>query len=244
MSTIHLKTFPSVPSLNQAVAELIMTIAGNAIAERGRFVISLSGGQTPRHLYSLLADPDFRNRIDWKNTFVFWGDERCVPVEDDRNNAYEAKKILLTKVDIPVSNIHALPVELPPDEAAIQYEKTLRDFFGDQPLQFDLILLGLGTNGHTASLFPGLQLLNEQAAGIRAEYVEEVNMYRISMTANLINQARNIVFLVSGEEKALVVKEIVTGTGKADQYPARLIKPIQGELYWFLDKAAASLLQS
>lgn len=238
----HLETFVSIQSLNQAAAELMMTISKKAIAERGRFVISLSGGQTPRRLYSLLADPDYHSGIDWKKTHVFWGDERYVPRDDDRNNAQEAKRILLDKVDIPVSNIHAIPVELPPDEAAMQYEKTLRDFFGKEPLQFDLILLGLGTNGHTASLFPGLKLLNEHAEGIRAEYVEEEKMYRISMTADLINHARNIVFLVTGEEKAQVVKELLTGTGQAGHYPARLIKPLQGELYWFLDTGAASLL--
>lgn len=241
-STYHLEIFETVSALNKAAAEFMIAIARKSIAERGRFVISLSGGQTPKHLYALLADPLFSSLIDWENTYVFWGDERCVPLEDERNNAYEANQILLHKVAIPASNVYAIPVNLSPVNAAQEYEQTLRDFFGVEPMLFDLILLGLGKNGHTASLFPGTTLVKEQKEGIREVYVAEENMFRISMTAPLINHARHICFLVTGEDKASIVKEVLSISLQGFNYPAQLIKQSDGELYWFLDQAAASLL--
>jgi 6-phosphogluconolactonase len=241
-STYHLKIFDTATALNKAAAEFIVTIAMQAIAERGRFIISLSGGQTPKNVYALLAEPVFSGRLEWKNIFVFWGDERYVPLDDERNNAYEAKSILLDKVGIPLANVHAIPVNLSPAEAARKYEQTLNDFFGDQLPQFDLVLLGLGENGHTASLFPGTKLINGQAKGIREVYVEEEKMFRITMTAALINQARHIVFLVTGEEKAAIIAKILSNSNQGSNYPAQLIKQPDGELYWFIDHAAASLI--
>ncbi len=240
--TYHLEIFETTNELSNAGAEFIIKLAKEAIIERGRFVISLSGGQTPKNLYTLLAEPSFRNRLDWKNIFIFWGDERCVPLTDEQNNAYEAKSILLDKVEIPISNIHAIPVNLWPAEAARQYELTIKIFFGDEPLRFDLVLLGLGKNGHTASLFPGTKLVNGQVEGIREVYVEEEKMFRITMTAALINQARHILFLVTGNEKAAILEKVLSNTQQGLKYPAQLIKQQDGELYWFIDRASSAFI--
>lgn len=242
-ATYQLKVFETVNLLNQATAELIITIAKKSIAERGRFLISLSGGETPKKLYALLAEPSFSSRIEWENVFVFWGDERCVPLDDERNNAFQAKSILLNKVRIPPSNIHIVPVNFSPAEAASNYEQTISDFFGHLPWKFDLILLGLGKNGHTASLFPGNAIINHQPEGIKKVYVPEEKMFRITMTAALINHARHILFLVAGKEKAAIIDKILSGNHQSLNYPARLIKQPEGELYWFLDGAAASSIR-
>ena len=180
--------------------------------------------------------------MPWKNTFVFWGDERCVPLTDERNNAYHAKILLLDKSDIPSENIFIIPVNLPPAEAASQYENELKDFFKNEVIEFDLILLGLGENGHTASLFPHTDILNEKLAGVRDVYVAEEKAFRVSMTAAMINNAHKILFLVTEEKKAAVLKIVLTGDYQPEVYPAQLINPEKGELYWFTDREAASQL--
>jgi len=244
-----LKVFETVDALNKAAAEYIITIAKKAIAERGKFIISLSGGETPKKIYSLLATPHFCKQIEWNKVFIFWGDERCVSLNDVRNNAYQARLTLLDKIDIPLLNIYSIPVNLPPAEAASTYEKELKAFFGNEAEQstlhakFDLILLGLGENGHTASLFPGTKVINEQTEGIRAVPVEEEKMFRITMTAPLINQAHHILFLVTGENKAEVLKNVLAAPYQPEKYPAQLIKPVNGELAWFVNQEAASLIK-
>ena len=237
-----LKIFQTADELNKAAVEFIIAAAKKAIAMRGKFIISLSGGQTPQKLYSLLSESPYREQVQWEKTFVFWDDERCVPLDDERNNAHCAKFTLLDKIDIPESNIYAIPVNLSPGEAAVKYEKELKYFFGKEALRFDLILLGLGANGHTASLFPKTKVIDEQMEGIRAVYVEEEKMFRVTMTAPLINQARIILFLVTGENKAEILKKVFTVSYRPDQIPAQLIKPGDGELYWFVDGAASSLI--
>jgi 6-phosphogluconolactonase len=241
-STYKLEIFKTVDAFNKAVAEFIIATAEKSIAAKGRFTLSLSGGQTPGSLYQLLAEPAYSERMPWKNTFIFWGDERCVPLDDDRNNAQQAKILLLDKIDIPASNIHIIPVNLSPSEAARQYEKTVKDFFKEEPMRFDLILLGLGENGHTASLFPGTEIIKEQTAGIREVYVEEEKMFRISMTPYLLNLSHNIIFLVTGKSKADIFNTVLHDAYQPDKYPAQLIKPTDGNLYWFVDKEAAALL--
>ncbi len=241
-SQYNLKVYPSVSELNKGAAEFIIAIASKSIAERGRFIISLSGGLTPQKLYALLAELPYREQINWMQTFIFWGDERCVSLNDNRNNAHMAKKILLDKVNIPNSKIHPIPVYLPPAEAAATYEKGLKDFFKDEAPQFDLILLGLGVNGHTASLFPETKVIDDRAEGVRQVYVEEEREFRISMTAPLINRARRILFLVSGDNKAEILKKVLTAPYQPDKFPAQLIKPKDGELCWYVDDSAASLI--
>jgi 6-phosphogluconolactonase len=238
----NLNIFQTTDELNSAAAEVIIEIAKEAIIARGRFTISLAGGQTPLGLYSLLAKLPWRERIDWVRTFIFWGDERYVRFDSDQNNAHQAQSIFLSRIHIPTTNIHPINVNLQPDEAAKDYEKDIRTFFGDDPWRFDLVLLGLGENGHTASLFPGTIVLTEKAEGVRDIYVEEEKMYRITMTAPLINQARQILFLVSGSKKREIVKNILTLPYQPEKFPAQLISPNDGQLHWFVDQAAASML--
>ncbi len=237
----NLQVFETIDALTEAAANLIIDFAQNTIQQRGRFALCLSGGRTPEKLYSLLAQPQFQNKINWAKTFVFWGDERCVPLDDKQNNALMAKLLLLDKVKIPVGNIFPIPVNLSPAEAAKAYEKSLHDFFGKNEPSFDLILLGLGENAHTASLFPDTEVIHELKHWVKEVYVDEVKMFRVTMTAPLINKAHNIAFLVTGAEKAEVMKTILKAPFEPDKYPAQLIKPEQGSLYWLADKGAAAL---
>lgn len=242
--TIHTKhslnVFANVDELNVAAAQFIIKLAKEAIKEHGRFVIALSGGTTPEKLYALLATPEYASQIDWQRTFIFWGDERCVPLNDERNNAHNAKVALLSQVGIPASNIFIMPVNLAPAAAAKKYEKELNAFFGKEKLRFDLTLLGLGENGHTASLFPHTPVLHDDTEGVRDVYVEEDKMHRITLTAPLINRSRNILFLVTGAKKADVLKKIFMAAYEPDKYPAQLIDPVDGDLYWYADQAAAA----
>lgn len=242
-STYNLTIFETTDALNKAAVEFIIAIAKEAIDKRGRFVIALSGGQTPLNLYSLLATPAISEQINWKQTFIFWGDERCVPLNDKRNNAYMAKDVLLNKIAIPLSNIYPIPVNLTPAKAANAYQHQLSNFWGDAAKQFDLILLGMGNNGHTASLFPQSKVLDEKIAGVKEVYVEKEKMYRITFTAPLINQARNVLFLVTGNQKADMLNTVLNAAKQPHKYPAQLIEPSNGKLWWFVDKEAAILLK-
>ena len=238
----NLEVFEDAEAFNNAAAEFIISAAEKSVANKGKFSLSLSGGKTPESLYKLLAEPAYIKRMPWKNTFVFWGDERCVPLTDERNNAYHAKILLLDKTDIPSENIFIIPVNLPPADAALKYEKELKEFFKNGQMQFDLILLGLGENGHTASLFPHTDILNEESVGVRDVYVAEDKVFRVSMTAPFINNAHQILFLVTGRKKSSVLKTVLTGEYQPKTYPAQLINPEKGELYWFTDREAASQL--
>ncbi len=239
----QLRIFANPTALCESVAHWIIKLANAAVAERGRFSISLSGGSTPGQLHALLATPLYRNQMPWAHTFVFWGDERCVPLDDDRNNAFVAKNILLDKVAIPAENVFVTPVNLEPAAAAAAYDATIRHFFGEgNPLEFDLIFLGLGDNGHTASLFPGTLIVHEKAIGVREIFVAEVDMFRVTMTAGLINSARHVAFLVTGAGKAIMLNNILHADFDPDYLPAQLIQPSPGDLHWFVDEAAAKLL--
>jgi 6-phosphogluconolactonase len=228
--------------LAKAAAEFIVKVANEAIDASGRFVISLSGGHTPETLYSLLCTEPYQGRIAWDKIFFFWGDERCVPAIDEQNNAHMAKVLLLDHVDVPQSNIYPVQVDLPPEKAAAAYENSIKQFFGSKEPCFDLILLGLGENGHTASLFPGTDVLNDHIDLVKEVFVAEQKMFRITMTAKLINKARNIVFLVAGDGKAEILRTVLNAPYQPDKYPAQLIKPVDGNLYWYVDSKAANLL--
>ncbi len=236
----HITIFKNADALSEAACKFIIDTAKRSIEERGKFVIALSGGRTPEKLFDLLAQPEFEQQMDWTRTFLFWGDERCVATNDKRNNFYAAKFTLLNKIVVPVLNVHPIPVDLSPVNAAFAYEKTIKQFFGEEEQRFDLILLGLGENGHTASLFPMTDVLHEQEHLVKEVYVEEQDLFRVTMTAPLINQARNILFLVTGKEKADVLHSIFTLPHQPDTYPAQLIQPTDGKLYWYADEAAAA----
>jgi 6-phosphogluconolactonase len=228
--------------LSQAAAMLFFELAGRAISERGRFSVVLSGGETPRRLYEILATQPFRERICWDDIHVFWSDERCVPEDDPRNNARMARQALLDHVHLPADHIHPIRCDQSPQQAALSYEKELQGFFGSQPPIFDLVLLGLGENGHTASLFPHTPVLNEQKRWVAEVYIAELDMYRVTLTAPLINQANQVIFLVCGLEKASVLQYVLEGAYQPHELPAQLIRPNGAHPIWLVDKAASQKL--
>lgn len=227
-------------------AEKIVAIAQEAIQKNGRFSFALSGGQTPKGVYSVLASAKFKDRIDWKKVHIFWGDERPVVSTHPDSNFRMAKETLLDAVGIPSGNIHRIGSEEDPMLAAQQYEDDLRDFFdladGDFPA-FDLILLGMGDDGHTASLFPESEALAIKDRLVVDNYVKKLNSHRITMTFPVINNARNILFLVSGSSKSKMIQQILGNNKTLDALPAQLVIPSHGSLCWFLDKDAAADLK-
>jgi 6-phosphogluconolactonase len=204
--------------------------------------VLLAGGETPRRTYEILAGEPFRSRVPWSGGHVFWGDERCVPYEDPRSNAGNAKRLLLDQVFLPETQIHPIRCDISPRLAAAAYEKKLREFFACGTPRFDLVFLGLGADGHTASLLPKTAVLTERQRWGAEVFSAGEGLYRVSLTVPVINRAAVIVFLVSGTGKAVVVREVLEGRPDPHQVPAVLIKPDDGELFWLLDRAAARLL--
>jgi 6-phosphogluconolactonase len=243
--------FPDSDSLSRGAADFIAESAMQAIAVHGRFTVALCGGNTPRPVYARLATSEYRDRLDWPRVQIFFGDERCVPPDDLQSNYLMARSALLNQVPIPPENIHRMRGEDDPEQAAGAYAKELQNTFGGDaavggpPVQgFDLILLGLGDNGHTASLFPGLAAVTEKKHWVMAQYVEVVGMWRLTLTPVVINAARRVVFLVSGPNKAGVVQEVLEGPYLPVVLPAQSIRPDSGELHWLLDAAAAARIKA
>lgn len=237
--TPNVQVFSTPEALSEGAAKFIIELAQQSVADKGRCIIALSGGSTPERLFQLFAQSPYNTLLPWQHIYFFWGDERCVPLDDKRNNAYQAKQLLLDKINVPAKNIFRIPTNLSPAEAADQYEESIKQLFGDEPPRFDLILLGMGDNGHTASLFPHTSVLHEEARMVKEVYIEEVSMYRVTMTAPLINLAHYIVFLVTGANKAAMLKTVLQGAYKPELYPAQLIDPVDGTLLWMVDEAAA-----
>jgi 6-phosphogluconolactonase len=235
--------FDNADQLCKAAAAYIAELSEKEILRKGKFTIALSGGNTPRKLYELLAQPPYSKSMNWKNIFVFWGDERDLPQGDENNNSHMAFVALLNHIHIPAENIFPIPVNFEPERAASSYEETLLTFFKSPLPEFDLILLGLGDNGHTASLFPYTPILKENKRLVKEVFIKELDMFRISFTASLINNAAHILFLVTGNEKADILKTIFSGKKDPEKYPVELIKIKKGKPDWFLDKAAASQLK-
>ncbi|RNC67950.1 MAG: 6-phosphogluconolactonase [Desulfuromonadales bacterium] len=234
--------YADLDALSRAAAELFASQALKAVKERGRFVVLLAGGETPRHTYELLAEEPFRGLVPWEEVHVFWGDERCVSAGDPRSNARMARLALLDRVPIPPEQIHPVAGARPPRQAAEEYEALLRAFFATAPPRFDLIFLGLGDDGHTASLFPGSAALEERERWTAVTQRPGDAIHRVTLTAPLINQAALVAFLVAGGGKAAVLSELLETPPGPDLLPARLIRPVKGELLWFVDREAASLL--
>jgi 6-phosphogluconolactonase len=237
-----IRVFNDLEALSLAAAEMFAELANQAIATRGRFCVALSGGNTPRRLYEVLANTPVQERIHWESVHVFWGDERCVPADDPRSNFRMARKILLNHVPVPANQIHSIQGDLSPALAAAQYETELRDFFKDQPPVFDLVLLGLGENAHTASLFPHTLVLDEKEHWVKEVFVAEGGMYRVTLTAPLINQAKEVIFLVNGVDKALALQSVLEGAYQPHELPAQLIRPNGAHPIWLVDKAASHKL--
>jgi len=242
---VEIRTLTTPQELFAAAAEEVVRAANDAVAQRGRFTIALAGGSTPKSLYNLLAT-NARTTLPWDRMFFFWGDERHVPPTDPESNYRMVEEAMLSKVPVPPGNVFRIKTENPEAAAAAEdYEKAIRKFFGLEPGQFprfDLILLGMGPDGHTASLFPGTAALQEKSRLVVANWVEKMKTHRISLTLPVLNEARCVTFLVSGTDKAPALKAVLEENVPSEQYPAKLVKPSDGKLIWLIDRAAASQL--
>jgi 6-phosphogluconolactonase len=211
------------------------------VDERGRFIIALSGGGTPKPIYARLASPDYRDRMAWEKVHIFFGDERCVPPDDARSNYRMVREAWLDHSPIPAANIHRIRAEDDPSLEAQRYEQDIAGRFRSARLPaFDLVLLGMGENGHTASLFPGTAVLRETVRWVVAQYVEVMTAWRVTFTAPLINAARHVAFLAEGAGKAQMLRNVLEGPYQPDVWPSQLIQPVSGELHWLVDAAAAA----
>lgn len=235
-----------VVSLDEAfirkAADQFVAAAKQSIAERGRFSVALSGGGTPKPIYGALAEPEYRDQIDWTRVDLFWGDERHVPPDDPDSNYRMVKEVLIDRVPIPNENVYRVPAEMEIRMAAFSYEETLRDYFEGEWPAFDLLFLGMGADGHTASLFPHSAGLNEEQRWFIANYAPERETWRLTLSKKAINAARRIVALVRGAGKAEMLKAVLTGPKQPDEMPIQLIHPEGGEMLWLVDDAAARLL--
>ena len=238
-----LHIYSNVDALLSSLADFVVEKAKQAIQNDGRFSFVLSGGSSPKKLFELLASQGYRDKIEWDKVFFFFGDERYVPSDHVDSNFLMAKKTLFDSVNISPGQIFKINTSLPPAGSASAYENDIRAYFGSRSLSFDLVLLGLGDNSHTASLFPHTKVLHEKDALVKEEFIEEVKMYRITLTAPLINKAKQIAFLVYGPGKAEAVRHILEDKHNIEEYPAQLIHPQTGELHWFLDESAAKNLK-
>jgi 6-phosphogluconolactonase len=230
--------FTDEASLIAGAADFIAASAMEAIASRGSFAVALSGGNTPKPVYQRLASA----AIDWARVHVFFSDERCVPPRDTRSNCHMAREALLDHVKIPAGNVHRMRGEDPPEAAAEAYAADLRNALGDDG-RLDLVLLGLGQDAHTASLFPGLAAVTETERTVMASYVEYVGMWRLTLTPPAINAARRVAFLVAGADKAGVLHRVLKGPRQPVVLPAQSIRPAERPALWLTDAGAAARLK-
>lgn len=238
----EIQVYPDGDHLARAAAELVARTASRAVRGHGRFDWCLSGGSTPRRCYELLAMPERSQMIDWAHVHIFWGDERCVPPTEPQSNYGMAKEALLSQVPIPSENIHRIEAELDPAEAASRYAALLKEQLGQRG-GFDLALLGIGEDGHTASLFPGLPAVRETGNWVVAEFVIHLDMWRISLTPGVFNRSATVAFLAEGANKAEIVAKVIEGPKEVDKLPAQVIDPKDGQVIWLLDRSAAAQLE-
>jgi 6-phosphogluconolactonase len=227
-------------ALSRSFADWLVIYVKEVLSKQDRFTIALSGGSTPKKLYQVLTSDTYKEQIAWEQLHFFWGDERFVPFSDSRNNAKMAFEELLDHVPVVKGQIHIMRTDIDPEASANTYEKLLHSYFDNKPHSFDLVLLGLGDNAHTLSLFPGYEVVMEHKKWVSAFYLKEQEMYRITLTAPVVNQAARVAFLISGGDKAAAVYHIIASEHEPDLYPGQIIQPFNGELYWFCDEAAAA----
>lgn len=232
---MQLHVYRDAEEVCNALAAWIAALIDTTLQAKEKCVIALSGGETPKILYGKLAAPPYHDKIKWDRVHIFWGDERVVPFTDDQNNAKMACDNFLDKVDIPSGNIHKMWTDMDPVASARQYEKILHQYFDDKQTTFDLILLGMGDDGHTLSLFPGEGIPEGQPSWVAAVY-SKVKGERITLLPAVVNQSAAVVFLVTGEKKSKVLQNILQHTG--NQYPAQLIQPLNKQVHWFVDETA------
>jgi 6-phosphogluconolactonase len=236
------KQYKGKAQIFETAAQLFVDAAKKNIDEKGFFSVALTGGSSPIDLHKLLATEAYRSQVDWSKVFVFWGDERWVPLDDDLSNAKMSYETLLNHVPIPESNIFPMYKEgVDAEDYAQTYEQILREKLGDDA-RLDFIFLGMGDDGHTASLFPGTEVLHEKDKWVDAYFLVPQDMYRITLTAPFINRAEQIVVIAFGEKKAKALREVLQGENNPELYPSQLLKPTAGELIFLIDDEAAQLL--
>ena len=239
-SARDIRIFETAGEVARAAADYFAEIAEKSISAEGRFSVALAGGSTPRRTYQLLASEEYRNRLPWSQVHIFFGDERSVPATHADSNYRMAEEAMISLLPIPAPNVHRMVGDGDAVANASLYEGELQAFFdGAAWPRFNLVLLGMGDDGHTASLFPGTEALNEARAWVVANWVEKLKTYRITLTAPAINHAANIAFLVAGAGKAERLPEVLRGAPNPRQLPSQLIQPLAGSLVWLVDKAAA-----
>jgi len=248
-TTLIVRSSPDIAGTTRATAEFFTSTILEAVKARGSARVAISGGSTPKAVFELLANPaePFAARVPWQQLQLFWVDERCVPPTHEESNFGMTKAALLDHVPLPAANVHRMEGELDPEEAASRYESEIRNTFrleGAETPTFDLILLGIGPDGHTASLFPHTDGLHEMARIVMANHVPQKDTWRITLTLPVITQGRKVAFLIEGAEKAPVVKTIFAGAYDPETYPAQLIRPASGKLTLLLDQGAARELPS
>lgn len=241
--TGELEVVESAQGLEKAIADAFVNAARTAIAERGRFSIALSGGRTPKAAYALLAAPPRCESVQWPNVQSYFGDERCVPPEHNDSNYKMAFETLLGHVPIPARNIYRMHGEDEPARAARAYAQVLIETLGDPP-RFDLMLLGMGPDGHTASLFPGTEPVADDDQLVRAVYVDKLNTHRLTVTPRVINNSRQVIIALGGAEKAHTLNEVLNGPNDPIKYPVQIVDPKNGKLTWLVDRDAAKDLRS
>jgi 6-phosphogluconolactonase len=244
---LEIQIFADQFALSLHAAEFIAEAAGRVVGTAGRFTLCLSGGSTPRQTYALLAAPPLVDKIPWRDVHIFWGDERCIPLERPDNHFTMTSDLLLSKAPIPPENIHRMRAEAEdPEAAAGDYELELRRFFGlkrGEIPRFDLVLLGMGDDGHCASLYPRTSGLAENEKLVVAHYVPQREGHRLTLTLPTLNNARDVIFLVTGKSKAKALKAVIEGKDDEADPPARRVRPRNGNVRWFVDRAASGLLQ-
>jgi 6-phosphogluconolactonase len=242
-SAQDIRIFETAADVARAAADYFVETAESSIAADGRFSVALAGGSTPRTTYQLLAGEEYRNRLPWSQVHIFFGDERTVPPTHSDSNYHMADEAMISLLPIPAENVHRMVGEGDAVANASLYESELQTFFDGAPWpRFDLVMLGMGDDGHTASLFPGTDALREQQAWVVANWVEKLDTFRITLTAPAINHAANVVFLIAGAGKTQRLPEVLRGERDPLRLPSQLIQPVAGKLVWLVDKAAAERL--
>ncbi len=246
----EVRVHPDAEALSRAAAAEFARLAGGALQQRGYCIVALAGGSTPRGLYRVLA-ADYADRLDWSRIHLAWGDERCVPPGHPQSNYRMAREAMLDALALPPGNVHRVPTELPPEDAARAYEAELRALFGlvepsapptELMPRFDLMLLGMGTDGHTASLFPGAPVLRERERWVAAYDAGGDVGWRVTLTPVALNAARHVIWLVSGPDKAAPLREVLHGPHRPHELPAQIVRPQSGEVLWLVDAPAAARL--
>jgi 6-phosphogluconolactonase len=241
---MKLHIYDTKDQMSNQLASWMVELISETLKVREFFYLVLSGGETPKLLFQKLASAKYKDQINWKRIHIFWGDERVVPFNDERNNAKMAFDILINNTDIPASQVHIMRTDIEPNFAVDKYRVLLHNFFDSTPASFDLVLLGMGDDGHTLSLFPGSPAVKDKRHWVKFVYNEQQQMYRITLMPRIVNKAAHIAFMVDGSKKAKVLQEVLEGEYLPEKFPAQIIKPVNGELHWFLDKAAAKELNT